>query len=373
MPRWSWPSSIAHLTAQMMHVWYHRDTEDEIFAGDVLVPPYYPDTQPIRNDIARHYNNIITMDRKVGEILDRLEADGLAEDTIVIWTTDHGDALPRAKRELYDSGLLVPMIIRWPDKYRPAQVQPGSTEDRLISFVDLAPTLLSMAGVDIPDNMQGHAFSGSAEELPRDYVFAARDRIGKVPDMQRAVRDHQYKYIYSHNTQAGGFRLDYRDMALGMQDLWRSLEAGELNNTQMQWFSERPREMLFDTTADPHEINNLAENPGYQKELLRMRAALASHEADIYDYSTEMTEVEMAELFWPGGKQPTTASPTFSTDSEGNMTIRSATDGASIGYRHNEENWQLYTRPVSLDPGGKLTAKAVRYGWASSEVVEFSR
>jgi N-sulfoglucosamine sulfohydrolase len=373
VPRWTWPASISHLMAQIMHVWLHRDTQDQIFADDVVVPPYYPDTQPIRGDIARHYNNVITMDRKVGEILERLEADGLADETIVIWTTDHGDALPRAKRELYDSGLLVPMIIHWPEKYRPSQALPGTTEDRLVSFVDLAPTLLSMAGVDIPDNIQGQAFSGSAETPPRDYVFAARDRIGPVPDMQRAVRDRQYKYIYSHNTQAGGFRLAYRDMMLGMQDLWHSLAGGELDDVQMQWFSERPKEMLFDTVADPSEINNLAENPDYRQELERMRTALASHESNVYDYSAEMSEIEMAESFWPGGQQPTTASPTFNLDDVGNVVMTSNTNGASIGYRLNEASWLLYTHPILLESGEKLQAKAVRYGWAISEVSDFSR
>lgn len=371
VPRWSWPTSMAHLIAQAMHIWYHRDTQDSVFADDVVVPPYYPDTKPIREDIARHYNNIITMDQRVGEILERLEADGLAEETIVIWTTDHGDGLPRAKRELYDSGLRVPMIVRWPEKYRPRHAQPGSAEDRLISFVDLAPTLLSMARVDIPDNMQGQAFSGPAEAPPRDYVYAARDRIGRLPDMQRAARDQQYKYIYSHNTQAGGFRLAYRDMALGMQELWRALAEGALNDIQMQWFSERPTEMLFDTLADPYEINNLAQDPDYTQELDRLRAALAEHESDVYDYSAEMSEVEMAEVFWPTSIQPATAKPGFSVDQAGYVAITNA-NGASIDYSLNSAPWLLYSDPILLEAGDKLQARAVRYGWAASDISDFS-
>ena len=113
------------------------------------------------------------------------------DNTIVVWTTDHGDALPRAKRELFDSGLHVPMIIRWPEKYRPAGAEPGSTSDRLISLMDLGPTFLSLADIDIPDTMHGRAFAGEQEQSPREYIFAARDRIDRIPDRQRAVRDKQ--------------------------------------------------------------------------------------------------------------------------------------------------------------------------------------
>ncbi|MFT6435359.1 MAG: hypothetical protein ACJAVI_003414 [Candidatus Azotimanducaceae bacterium] len=161
-------------------------------------------------------------------------------------------------------------------------------------------------------------------------------------------------------------------MALGMQDLWRQLDLGNLDEVQMQWFSERPREMLFDSLNDPHEINNLAENPDYWEELDRMRAALTNHEADIYDYSTEMTETEMAELFWPGGEKPTTALPTFSTDQEASVTISSDTECASIAYRLGGGDWQLYTCPVSPRIKGQLQSKAVRYGWAPSEISELS-
>jgi N-sulfoglucosamine sulfohydrolase len=142
-------------------------------------------------------------------------------------------------------------------------------------------------------------------------------------------------------------------MALGMQDLWRQLDLGNLDEVQMQWFSERPREMLFDSLNDPHEINNLAENPDYWEELDRMRAALTNHEADIYDYSTEMTETEMAELFWPGGEKPTTALPTFSTDQE-------------------VPPYYPDTQPIRNDIARQLQSKAVRYGWAPSEISELS-
>lgn len=365
-PRWVWPRSIAHLMAQVSHIMAHWDTEDQVFPEDVEVPPYYPDTLPIRTDIARQYNNIITMDRNVGEVLQQLELAGLADDTIVIWTTDHGDGLPRAKRELFDSGLQVPFIIRWPQKWRPEGAEPGSVETRMISFVDLAPTILSLAGAPIPGFIQGRAFAGPAAEAPRQYIYAARDRIDEVPDRQRAVRDSRYKYIKNYNQQAGGFHLDYRDTADGMRELWRALAAGELNAQQRQWFEPRPQEYLFDTQRDPFELHNLAADPGSAAILQRLRDALARHKATITDFS-DMSEAEMAELFWPGGEEPVTAAVEFTVTGDA-LVLQSPTPGASIGYRYDDGDWMLYTAPLALSAAAGLEAKAVRYGWAESAV-----
>ncbi len=159
----------------------------------VTVPPYYPDTPRVRRMIAQHYDNIHFMDSQVGEILRNLEEDGLADNTIVIWTTDHGDAFPRAKRAVYDSGIKVPMIVRFPDG-RGA----GTVETRMVSFVDMAPTLLTLAGVNVPDFIQGQDFLGDAY---REFIFAARDRMDDVPDRVRAARDSRYKYIRNYRSE----------------------------------------------------------------------------------------------------------------------------------------------------------------------------
>jgi len=367
-PRNVLPRSLTHFVGQVMHTALHWNTEDQVSLDEVEVPPYYPDTPVVRKDIARQYNNLITVDRQVGDILAQLEASGKADNTIVIWTTDHGDGLPRAKRELYDSGIKVPMIIRWPEKYRPATAVPGSVDERLISFVDLAPTFLSLAGASLPDFLQGQVFAGNDEATPRQYVYAARDRLGNVSDRQRSVRDKRFKYIRSFNPAPGGFHLDYRDDLDIMQELWRLLDAGELNEVQQQWFSPRPAEMLFDTQSDPHEINNLAEDPAYAAELQRLRAAYEVHRTEVVDLSDD-SEALMAERFWPEGKEPLTAMPSLQlTDST--MTASCATEGASIGYRLNGERWHLYTDPLRLSAGDEVEVKAVRYGWAESDSVE---
>ena len=145
------------------------------------------------------YNNIAEMDQQVGAVLKQLEDDGLLENTIIFFYGDHGGPLPREKRLIYDSGLNTPMIIRFPDKKRA-----GTRDDQLTSFVDLAPTLLSLAGIQLPDYMPGLAFLGehrAAEK--RTYIHAAADRFDGFTDAIRAVRDKRFKYIRNYRPEQG--------------------------------------------------------------------------------------------------------------------------------------------------------------------------
>jgi N-sulfoglucosamine sulfohydrolase len=162
---------------------------EEIHDPDLApLPPYYPDTPIVRRTVARFYDCVTLMDRRVGEILRQLEEDGLAEETIVFFFSDHGSGLPRHKRALLDSGMHVPLLIRFPEKYRHlATASPGETVDRLVSFVDFAPTLLSLAGIEIPDEMQGRAFLGEQSGEPREYAFGHRDRVDEAFDLSVAV------------------------------------------------------------------------------------------------------------------------------------------------------------------------------------------
>ncbi len=168
-------------------------------AQKVTLPPYHPDTPQIRQNWAQYYDSVEDMDKELGKILHELEKDRLAENTIVFYFADHGGVLCRSKRFLYDSGTRVPMMIRFPKKYRHlAPGEPGSRNDRLVSFVDLAPTLLSLAGINIPEHMQGEAFLGDGQKGPRSYVYLFRDRMDERYDMMRAVRDKKYKYIRNY-------------------------------------------------------------------------------------------------------------------------------------------------------------------------------
>ena len=234
-----------HLVMSKMQSQLHAGSKAVVGAESVKVPPYYSDTEIVRKDIARQYNNIYTMDQKVGEILAELEQDGLADNTIVIWTTDHGDGFPRAKRELYDSGLKVPMVIRWPAAYRPVEFAQGSIDRRLISFVDMAPTLLKMAGAEQPTYVHGASFYEpenyeAEEEAKRKYIYASRDRMDAFHDRQRAVRDKRFKYIRNYYPEKTGYqKLSFRENVDMMRELGDLFAQGALNDIQQRWFLPR--------------------------------------------------------------------------------------------------------------------------------------
>ena len=367
-PLGSRPHSAMHFATQLMRWWLFREPVPDTVAPE-QVPPYYPDTQVVRADIARHYNNIACMDAEVGAILRRLAADGLADSTVVIWTADHGDGLPRAKRELYDSGIRVPMIIRWPEAYRPAGVEPGQVDSRLISVVDLAPTILSLAGVPLPDYLQGRDFA-AASATPRDYVYASRDRIDDLMDRQRAVRDRRFKYLRSwYPGQPGGADLAFRDNLDMARQMRAMYEAGELDAVQRQWYEAPGEERLFDLARDPHEVRDVSRDPAYRAELRRMRAAMDDWLARVGDWSEE-PEDDMVERFEPGGKQRTTPPPVPEL-AGGAVVIRPAGPGHSLEYRRNKGPWQLYVAPLDVQGAQKIEARAVRYGWKESEIVSY--
>jgi arylsulfatase A-like enzyme len=336
----------------------------------VSVPPYYPDTPVVREYIARHYDNIAAADAFVGRILERLDRDGLTDSTIVIWTTDHGDGLPRAKREIYDSGIRVPMIIHWPEQFRPEWATAGSVEQRLVSFVDFAPSILQLAGVETPSWMQGKPTLFAAAET-RDYVYAAKDRLDEFAFRERAVRDQHFKYIRNYLPgRPGATHLAYRDRLGIMQELWRYLEGGQLTPPQRKWFEDRPAEELYDIRQDPHELTNLAADPDYASTLSRLRGALDEWLARTGDRAGQ-AEADMAREFWPGGEQPVTPAPVISEHGQGVVTIEPAIEGVSIGYRVERGPWLAYAPGMRLEipAGATLSARSVRYGWAESAEV----
>jgi N-sulfoglucosamine sulfohydrolase len=368
-PLGNMPHSLIHFVVQLRRWWALDAVETGVVnPNSLLLEPYYPDTATVREDIARHYDNIAQMDREVGLILEKLEAEGLADSTIVIWTTDHGDGLPRAKRELYDSGIKVPMIIRWPDAYRPEGVAPRQIDRRLISFVDLAPTIVALAGVTPPEYLQGRDFS--SPKLPqRNYIYASRDRIDEVPDRQRAVRDARFKYIRSWYPELpGGHPLKFRDninMVMEMQSLH---EAGQLNAAQDLWFTAPGAERLFDLQNDPFELKDISKDPAFAEELVRMRAELDSWLDSVVDWS-DISETAMVEAFYPAGERPQTPAPTVSM-ANGRLTVEGSVDGSSLGYRVDGNHWLLYSGPTELSKADTIEVKAVRYGWKASEVIE---
>lgn len=334
---------------------------------NVEVPPYYPDTPVVREYIARQYSNVHEMDRHVGEVLAQLRADGLADSTIVIWTTDHGDGLPRAKREIYDSGIKVPMIIHWPLGYSGDSPEPGSTDERLVSFVDIGPTVLALAGQPIPEYMHGWpaVFDNNRE---RTYVYASKDRLDEQLFRERSVRDSQFKYIRNLAAgEPGGKHIAYRDQLGIMQELWRFLDEGKLTQEQSFWFEPRPAEELYDIVADPHEVNNLAADPAYARTLARLSEVLDQWLQRVGDLSDQPEQV-MANEFWPGGLQPVTPAPTLRLLDNNTFEIGGGILGVSLGCRLDAGPWRpcLAGQRFELASGETLSVKAVRYGWQES-------
>ena len=349
----------------------------------VTVPPYYPDTPAVREDLAYLYDNISTMDAQVGEILRQLEEDGLADTTIVVYWSDHGDGIPRSKRSLYDSGLRVPLMIRLPASFPDARR--GTVVDDLVSLIDLAPTMLSLAGVAVPAHMQGRVLLGPDAGVPPAYVFAARDRMDAEYDMMRSARDARFLYIRNFQPElpyAG--HIIYRNQSAIMQELLRLHADGKLTGAQALWMrNNRPAEELFDIRADPHQVNDLARDPRYRETLARMRAAVNEWMTRIGDQGL-INEAEMIERMWPGGVQPVTAQPyvasrlatepptrisSMAVESPIEVVVYVPTQGASIGYTTDEGPspvWRLYTGPIPVEAGTALRVKAIRYGYQES-------
>ena len=247
-------------------------------ATKVKVPPYHPDLREVRQDWAQYYDKLTEMDAQVGEVLAQLRQDNLHESTIVVYYGDHGCGLPRGKRWLYQSGLHVPMIVSVPTRYQHLvgnNYKSGGQEARLVSFVDLAPTMLSIIGVRPPVSMQGAPFLGKYAGEPRQYNYGFRDRMDERVDMSRAVRDERYLYIRNFYPQRPqGTYLNYMFQTPTTQKWKEEFDAGRLNEAQAFFWKPKPAEELYDITADPYQINNLAGDASQAKTLERMRGAL---------------------------------------------------------------------------------------------------
>ena len=353
-----------------------RQAENPLLVDENLtvpVPPYLADTKIGRQDIRRVYSNIVAMDRQVGEILDQLEEDGLLNSTIIFWYTDHGGPLPRQKRLLYDSGMHLPLIIRFPDQYRA-----GEIDEQLISFVDFKSTILSLAGIEPPDYVDGRAFVGEyATTAARHYVHGAADRFDSKYDMIRAVRDDRFKYLRNFNPEKPYYLpLPYREQMPAMQELLRMRDAGELDPVQAQWFrtSKAPEE-LFDTLNDPYELNNIAADPAYTDKLAELSKEMDSWMRFIDDKGL-MPEENLIQSMWPNGIQPATLAPIARKSSnDGLITLHSKTEGASIGYQllsGIEElgpTWQIYQSPLAVRENQRLLVIAHRIGFAPSPTI----
>lgn len=266
----------AQINLSETHRAFSRFPEHPVDPARVQLPPCYPDHPAIRLDWATYLDDAQHLDVKVGKVLKRLEEDGLADDTIVVFFGDHGQPMPRGKQFLYEAGIHIPLIMRVPKKYAMESYAAGGVNSDLVSSIDITATTLQFAGVEPPSNMEGRVLFGPAVKK-RDYIIAARDRCDETVDRIRCVRDQRFKYIRNFYPDRPYTQPNvYKDVQYPPLRVMRDLHAqGKLTGAAALFMaSKRPAEELYDLEADPHEINNLAAKPVHQQRLAAMRGIL---------------------------------------------------------------------------------------------------
>jgi len=353
-------------------LWKNKDLPLTVHSEDVTVPPYLPDTAISRIDVARHYSNIEIMDSEIAVIINQLKEDGLYENTTIFFYSDHGGPLPREKREIYDSGLKVPFMIKHPN----ASLTGNS--NRLISFVDLAPTLLSLANIKPPKHIQGKAFLGAYEKKSRSYVFGSSDRFDEQTDRIRSVRDDRFLYLKNYYPKKSKYKdIGYRKNIAMMQEMLVIKDKKQLTEAQELWFDTKTEDELYDCKTDPHNLVNLATDPIYNTQLARLKKALRKHQKKHIDLA-ETPEATLIKNMWPNNVQPQTTIPSY-TLKNNKVRLKPTTKGASIAYLlvnkpvkklNYDSKWQLYTKPIPVKKGQIVYYISERIGFKESIITK---
>lgn len=348
-------------------IWKNTDRSLAVSPADVVLPPYYPDTKTVRHDHAVLYTNIKKMDEQFQKLLTELENSGRADNTIVIFYSDNGGPLPRAKREIMDSGTRVPFMIRFPGGQRA-----GTVNESLNMFVDIPATLLSLAGVKPPTYMHGRAMYGRYQSVEkRAYVFGATDRFDEQVEKRASVRSARYLYIHNYMPRQSVYRpVKFRlDMPM-MREMLQLHAEGKLNETQDRWFQlPACEEELYDCTVDPHQIHNLAGNRKYAGLLNQMRRAYREKWIEPFNSDWEIQPEEFfIKKMWPDGKKPVCEKPLLCKRAgklfvENDLTVYSA-----VYRREGEKQWMLYTNPVTIADKETIHVRLERIGYTSSDI-----
>ncbi len=358
---------------QLMEKVRSRYTFNTPDTSKIKLPKYLVDSEETRAEIARFYENIQIMDIQVGQVIQNLKEDGLWDNTIFIFTTDHGDCLPRSKREGFVSGTHVPLIMHVPDKYKPDWMpKNGKATDRLMSFEDLAPTILGYAGLEKLPYMNGVNLSQD-KPTDRQYVFADRARMDFTDLRSYFVKDNDFQYVRNFSHNPNGATVEFRDYLSSVDDLNQGHKNHTLTAEQEIWFTEKPDEELYDLHADPEQLNNLASDPKYKKTLARFRDVMDGWRNIGTDTNLINEQTMIADLSNADGSQKTTLEPVAELDkTTGKLFMTPRTSGASLGYSYDGKTWQVYDKSFVPQAGSKsLYLKSVRYGWKESPVVEF--
>lgn len=353
-------------------LWQRENESLLVDPAKVSIPPYYPDIPEVRHAIARHLSNVKRMDDQAGKIIRQLKEDGLYDETIIFFYSDHGDGLPFFKREVYDRGLRIPLIIRFPDGYKK-----GMVDSQLISAVDFAPTVLSLANLPVPSYLHGKAFLGNnASPEKRAYVFAGRDRMDTEVDRVRSVHDGRFQYVKNYMPHLPVYQnIKYRTSIPMMKRMLQMRDSGLLNNTQMMWFKkQKPVEELYDLQTDPFQLNNLANDNLFQQQKKKLSSVLDQWLQQTGDAHV-LSEQQLVKRMWQGKETaPKTDKPEI-IDTGNGAIVKCKTTGASIGYKitsdENEEKkitWNIYNgQKIIVQKGSVLKVRAQRIGYDASE------
>ncbi len=352
-------------------IWERTNEPLVVDPQKITLPPYYPEDPIVRHDMAVMYSNIHEMDKQFQKLIDEVKTAGLLDNTIIVFYSDNGGPMPRGKRALYESGTLVPFMIKYPDGYGK-----GTVENRLCSFPDIPATILSVAGIYPPRYMHGKAFAGKYAQSARNYVYGARNRFDEVTDKMGYVRDSKYRYIRNYMPEIANYLSNgYRQQMPMMQRMIDLLKKDSLNDIQKQWFkAPRPNEEFYDVDKDPYEVNNLIDNPKYKLDIDRLRKEFDKWDHK-YNALWKPSEIECREKFWTKGIQPAVSKPTITKTAKG-LVLKSETKGASFAYQINgqgyaKNHWYLYAQPIKLKNGDVVTVVADRAGYKNSEMIEY--
>jgi len=352
-------------------IWLNKNLPLTVRSEDVPLPPYYPDNDVIRTDVARHYSNIELLDLKIGKIIKQLKEDGMYNNTIIFFYSDHGGPLPRQKREIFDSGLRVPLMVRFPNGENAGRFK------TMVSFTDLAPTVLSLANIKPPKSIDGQAFLGKYKSKDRKVIYGTSDRFDEFTDRIRAVRDAQFLYVKNYHVDLPKYKdVSYRKSVPMMNSILELHKLNSLNISQEYWFQPKVTEELYDCKNDPYQLNNLASNPIYKKKLEEIRKLEQKQFENKVDFGAYY-EADLIFKMWPNGQQPQ-AEVVIIENKTGLVSLSTMTIVASISFLilpidskekiTQNSNWKLYTKPFTLQKGYVVYAKASRIGFKESEI-----
>jgi len=253
--------------------------------------PYHPDTPTFRYTQSLYHKHHKDVDKEIGKFIKKLEDENLLDNTIIFYYADHGGVLPRSKGYIYESGLNVPLVVRVPEKFKKlSPFKAGSRTSTFVEFVDLVPTVLSLAGIEIPRSVDGKPFLGKKLKKSKlekqNTTFGYADRFDEKYDLVRSVRVGKYKYIRNYQPfNVDGLYNFYRYKMLAYKEWYKLFQEGKLNDVQSQFFKPRAPEALYNIDEDPHEIKNLAKDKNYIEILLDLRRKLNDHLVSINDLS----------------------------------------------------------------------------------------